>query len=129
MDKPRQPRRSAAPDTERLDRIEAQTRENIDQIQRIARELANDRLGRIEGANERTARNLEVFETVVRGAMTIQQEQIAGLNKAVGAQQTQIEALREVSIAEQAKMRELRETVNDVIRQWQAYLSTIHPRQ
>jgi hypothetical protein len=122
MDKPRQPRSSAAADRERLDRIEAQTRETADQIQRWSRELADDRLGRIERSNERTAANLEKFETVVRGAITIQQEQISDLSKATAQ-------LRETAIAHQAQIDELRETVNQVIREWQAYLRTIHPPQ
>ncbi len=115
MDKPRQPSSSAAADRERLDRLEAQTRETADQIQRWARELSDDRLGRIERSNERTAANLEKFETVVRGAITIQQEQISELYR--------------TAIAQQTRMDELRETVNQVIREWQAYLRTIHPPQ
>jgi len=75
--------------------------DTAERIDRIERQLANDRLDRIERAIERAVAANDDFRAVVRSAFTVQQEQIS----------------------------ELRKTVEQVAREWQAYLRTIHPPQ
>ena len=77
-------------------------------LDRIERQLPNDRLDRIERAIElltESAKNAQAsndeFRALVRSAFTLQQEQIT----------------------------ELRKTVEQLAHEWQAYLRTIHPPQ
>ncbi len=95
--------------------LETEMRQTDHRISRIEQQLADDRLGRIERATEE-------FQAMVRGAMTVQQDQIANLYRTVAAQQTRFDELRD-------SVQDLRNTINQVIQEWQAYLRTIHPRQ
>lgn len=63
--------------------------------------VAAQRLDRIERALEAQAQATQEFQATVRGAFTVQQEQIS----------------------------ELYRTVEQLTREWQAYLRTIHPPQ
>jgi LPS sulfotransferase NodH len=63
--------------------------------------IAAQRLDRIERALEAQAQATQEFQATVRGAFTVQQEQIS----------------------------ELYRTVEQLTREWQAYLRTIHPPQ
>jgi transcription elongation GreA/GreB family factor len=83
-------------------------RSDAARIERLELQLANDRLDRIERAiesltdtNKRAASTNDEFRALVRGAFTVQQEQIDGLRK----------------------------TVEQLAHGWQAYLRTIHPPQ
>ena len=67
-----------------------------------------DRLDRIERAIERSNAANDEFRAIVRGAFTAQQEQITELRKTTA---------------------DLRDTVDQVAREWQAYLRTIHQPQ
>ncbi len=86
---------------ERLDRIEAM-------LANERLERSDERLERIERALERAAGENEEFRRLVRGAFTIQQEQIHGL--------------KETATAHQKEMQDLKETVAAVVKEWQAYI-------
>ncbi|HLI86035.1 MAG TPA: hypothetical protein VKV17_19120 [Bryobacteraceae bacterium] len=73
-----------------------------------------DRLDRAERAIERMAEEHRAFQATVRGAFTVQQQQIAGLQKVAEAHDRQIAAQRD--------------RLNQLIEHWQAYLNTIHPK-
>jgi hypothetical protein len=67
-----------------------------------------DRLDRLEAVVEKIANETHSFQLTVRGAFTLQQEQIANLAKATERHE---------------------KVLADLERQWQAYLRTIHPKQ
>jgi predicted nucleic acid-binding Zn-ribbon protein len=93
-----------------------------ERVDRIERQLANDRLDRIERAIERAIDANDEFRALVRGAFTLQQQQIAQQQQQIRHQQQQI-------AQQQEQMTEFRKTVEHVVREWQAYLRTIHPPQ
>ena len=64
------------------------------------------RFDRVEAALEKMAEEHLAFRRTVKGAMAVQQEQIAGLTRNVAKHDAVIASLE---------------------RQWQSYLSTIHP--
>ena len=110
------------PDAQRLARLEAEARHTATRLNRVDRELADDRLGRIERATES-------FQATVRGAFTVQQDQIAKLYRSTAALSRTATELSRTAAAHEKQMSELRATVNQVVREWQAYLRTIHPPQ
>jgi septal ring factor EnvC (AmiA/AmiB activator) len=88
-----------------------------------------DRLDRIERTIESLAeeqrafaQEQRAFQATVRGAFTVQQQQIADLQKAT-------EALQKTAESHERQIAEDRDRLNQLIEHWQAYLNTIHPKQ
>ena len=73
------------------------------------------RLDRVEAAVEKIAEETHKFQLAVGGAITAQQGQIEANVRAIAA----VTKLSEENVRSMAELR----------RDWQAYLSTIHPKQ
>jgi hypothetical protein len=76
---------------------------------------STSRLDRLEAVVEKIAEETRSFQITVRGAFTVQQEQIGANARAIA------------DLAETVKRHD--KVLADLERQWQAYLSTIHPKQ
>jgi flagellar biosynthesis chaperone FliJ len=88
--------------------------DRLDRIERAIESLAEEHRA-LAQEHRALAQEHRAFQATVRGAFTVQQEQIAGLQKIAEAHQQQIDADRA--------------RLNQLIEHWQAYLNTIHPKQ